>query len=120
MLAELNENQWLTRELRQVEPPVRAEPIILGTRRANMTQDLWQDLRYSIRTMLKQPGFTVIAVLTLGLGVGPITAIFTLVHAVLLKPLPFKAPERLVRIYKNANLSASVPDFVEWRDQNQV
>lgn len=85
-----------------------------------MIADLWQDLRYGIRTILRQPGFAAIAVLTLALGIGPITAIFTLAHAVLLKPLPFKDPERLVRVWKNTGNSASVPDFVDWRDQNQV
>ncbi len=119
-LDELSDSELFARELRRVERPVGAEPVILGTRRINMVADLRQDLRYSVRTIRKQPGFAAIAVLTLGLGIGPITAIFTLAHAVLLKPLPFKEPERLIRVWKNANNSVSVPDFVEWRDQNQT
>jgi putative ABC transport system permease protein len=120
VLEELSDNELFARELRQIERPASAEPIIPGTRRVNMIADLWQDLRYGIRTIRRQPGFAAIAVLTLGLGIGPITAIFTLAHTVLLKPLPFKEPEQLVRVWKNTGNSVSVPDFVDWRDQNQV
>ena len=119
-LDELSDNELFARELRRIERPVSAEPVVLGTRRINMIADLRQDLRYAVRAIRKQPGFAAVAVLTLGLGIGPITAILTLAHAVLLKPLPFKEPERLVRVWKNANNSVSVPDFVEWRDQNQT
>jgi putative ABC transport system permease protein len=119
-LAELSDNPVLTEELRRSEPQVRHEPVVLGAGRVNLFADLWQDLRYAFRSMRGRPGFSLIVVLTLALGTGPITAIFTLVHAVLLKPLPYTEPERLVRVYKSANLSASVPDFVDWRDQNQT
>ncbi|HKQ80191.1 MAG TPA: ABC transporter permease [Blastocatellia bacterium] len=83
-----------------------------------------QDLRLGVRMLMKQPGFTLVAVLTLALGIGANTAIFSVVHTVLLRPLPFPEPERLVvlaTMYVGATYRTGVayPDYVDWRERTQ-
>ncbi len=86
---------------------------------------LAQDLRYAVRTLRKSPGFTVVAALTLALGIGANTAIFSVVNAVILRPLPYPEPSRLVELWGNVRRmkverrGTSLPDYVDWRDQSQ-
>src|SRR5687767_4029761 len=89
-------------------------------------QTLWQDLRYGARMLIKKPGFALTAALTLALGIGANTAIFSMVNGVLLRPLPFPEPDRLYAVYsanKTAGLlqaSVSAVDLDDWRAQKQA
>ena len=89
-------------------------------------ETFWQDLRYGFRTLTKNPGFSFIAVVSLALGIGANTAIFSVVNAVLLKPLPFLEPERLVMVWEDASAigfprsDVAPANYVDWKAQNQT
>src|ERR1700685_4678294 len=87
---------------------------------------LGRDVRYAIRLLLQSPAFTLVALATLALGLGAATAIFSVVDAVLLKPLPFRNPGRLVVVWEKnpaqnkSKLLVAGGNFLEWRKQTRV
>ncbi|MCM3874155.1 MAG: ABC transporter permease [Pyrinomonadaceae bacterium] len=86
--------------------------------------NLYKDLQYGVRSLRRSTGFTIVAIITLALGIGATTAVFSVVNSVLLRPLPFKDPDHLVWVWSrrpdNNKAPFSLPDFLDYRDQNQT
>ena len=93
--------------------------------RAEVVSDMWTDLRFAARALRKSPSFAVMAILCVALGVGVTTTIFSVVNAVLIRPLPYPAADRLVAVYSQNvqrgyhNTNISYADFLSWREANQ-
>ena len=89
----------------------------------NWVESLWRDLRYGCRTLLRTPGFSSTAIMVIALGIGATTSLFTIVRSVLLRPLPFRDPDKLVMLYEHFRQSkspinqVSPADFRDWREQ---
>ncbi|MBA3714399.1 MAG: ABC transporter permease [Pyrinomonadaceae bacterium] len=127
VLLELTESDLLARDLCRVECPVWQEPATPEARRStNMLGDFWQDLHYGLRMLAKNPGFTIVAVVALALGIGANSAIFSVVNTVLLRPLPYKDPDRLMMVWEDdakggfPRDTPAAANYIDWRDQNQV
>jgi putative ABC transport system permease protein len=126
-LANLEIHPSLGNELENAAGRAPRKPPLLGKRPgSNFFADVLQDVRYGLRMLAKNPGFTCIAVLALALGIGANTAIFSVVDAILLKPLPYKNPDQLVVIWENATHlgfpknTPSPANFLDWRQQSTV
>src|SRR5271157_4268517 len=119
-LEEMGGHELLARELRAVERADAPEPVVLGAgSKGRLLAGLGQDLHYGFRTLRKNPGFTAVAMLALALGIGANTAIFSVVNGVLLRPLSFPDPGRLLMIF-DSQTSVAYPDFLDWRRESQL
>ena len=126
-LEELSDEELLARGLRRVEQEVTQEPMPPGGGGgSSFLASLWQDVRYAWRVLRKAPGFTAVAVLTLALGIGANTAIFSFISGVLLRKPPVPQPDRLMMlrsknpkgVWAADRSPVSAPDFLDWRAQS--
>ncbi len=122
-LEEISGHELLARELEAVERTNTPEPVALGAENtAHFLTGLGQDLRYGFRTLRKSPGFTAVAMMALALGIGANTAIFSVVNGVLLRPLSYPDPDRLLNIFETTadfnHASVAYPNYLDWRRGN--
>src|SRR5262245_12082474 len=114
----------LTRHLADVERRPSAVVVSAAPRGRTMMGTIWQDVRYAVRTLARQPVFTAVVLLTLALGIGATTAVFSVLDVVLLRPLPYRDIDRIVMITEQSTsgrgMSVSWPDFQDWLAQNRA
>lgn len=121
VLQELSKDGLLANGIQSTERQMKKDPIVLGAGGSHWLAGLLQDVRYGLRMLRKNPGFTVVAVITLALGIGATTTIFTVAYGVLLKPLPLPQSERLVSIFEKgprggfSKTPASAQNYLDWK-----
>jgi hypothetical protein len=122
-LAPLANRDRVAREIALADRPRSAAPTPPAGR-TNIPADLWRDVRYATRLLIRAPGFSAIAIVTLALGIGANTAIFSVVNAVLLLPLPYSDPSRLVLIGERESDGSAgnvgYATFLDWRDRSHA
>src|SRR5688500_3745330 len=100
----------------------RMSELAYDVRGGGMVEALWQDVRFGVRTLFRNPGFAAVAILTVALGTGATSTTFSYVYAVVLRPLPYHAPDRLLSVVEHRNgrdMGLTAPDYLDWRANAQ-
>jgi putative ABC transport system permease protein len=125
-LQELTEPESISAQLRRTKMSLHKTPLAIGSKKARSRfAGFWDDIRFGLRMLRKQPGFAIVAILTLGIGVGASTAMLSLVQDVLIRPLHYPHSDRLYAIWASSesmgqtHAAASGPDFVDYLEQNR-
>ena len=123
MLSGMSREQALREARMEIGSTTGVRDQVYASGWESVLESLWQDFRYGMRMLRKNPGFSCVAILTLALGIGANTAIFSVINGVLLHPLPYQHPEQLYSVQEKGGgwgSSTSYPNVADWRSQNHV